>query len=198
VLTATPRDGKAPSEITIGLDETVSLDPNTTIRMSEFIPDYVVRDGQVYTRSNDLENPAAHLVVESRKSGRAINVWLPPIPGFEQNASSPYTFEGKDVQMAYFTGLEVSYEPGQWSVWAGVVLMGIGLAMVFYFVHVRLWAVPVRDAHGELRLWIGGTASKNKDVFTQRFRELVEQIESELKVSVKAGDEAPVSALTGK
>jgi len=42
------------------------------------------------------------------------------------------------------------------------------------------------------------TASKNKDVFTQRFRELVEQIESELKVSVNAGDEAPVSALTGK
>ena len=198
VLTATPRDGQAPSEITIGLDETVPLDPDTTIRMSEFIPDYVVRDGQVYTRSNDLENPAAHLVVESRKSGRAINVWLPPLPGFEQNASSPYTFEGKDVQMAYFTGLEVSYEPGQWSVWAGVVLMGIGLAMVFYFVHVRLWVVPVRDARGQLRLWIGGTASKNKDVFAQRFRELVEQIENELKVSVKAGDEAPVSALTGK
>ena len=48
----------------------MSLDSDTTVRLAEFIPDYVVRDGQVYTRSNELENPAAHLVVESKKSGR--------------------------------------------------------------------------------------------------------------------------------
>ena len=198
VLTATPRDGQAPKDIALGLDETLPLDAATTVRLAEFIPDYVVRDGQVYTRSNDLENPAAHLVVESRKSGQAVNVWLPPIEGLEQNASSPYTLEGKDVQMAYFTGLEVSHEPGQWSVWAGVLVMGLGLALVFYFVHVRVWAVPVRDARGQLKLWIGGTANKNKDVFEQRFRKLVEQIESELKIPVEAGAEAPVPALTGK
>ncbi|MGA8500254.1 MAG: cytochrome c biogenesis protein ResB [Candidatus Sulfotelmatobacter sp.] len=198
VLTATPRDGRDPQDITISLDETLPLDADTTVRLAEFIPDYVVGDGQVYTRSNELQNPAAHLLVESRKSGQAVNVWLPPIPGHEQNASSPYAFEGKDVQMAYFTGLEVSHEPGQWGVWAGVVVMGFGLAFVFYFVHMRVWAVPVRDARGRLMLWVGGTANKNKDAFEQRFRELVEQIESELKISAKTGAEAPVPALAGK
>ncbi len=198
LLTAAARTGQDPKDLTISLNETVSLDSDTTVRLAEFIPDYVVQDGHVYARSNDLENPAAHLVVESRKSGQPVNVWLPPIPGVEQNASSPYTFEGKDVKMAYFTGLEVSHEPGQWSVWAGVVLMGLGLALVFYFVHKRVWAVPVRDARGQLRLWIGGTANKNKDVFEHQFRELVEQIESELKISSQAGAEAPVAALAGK
>jgi cytochrome c biogenesis protein len=106
-------------------------------------------------------------------------------------------FEGKDVQMAYFTGLEVSHEPGQWSVWAGVILMGFGLASVFYLVHARIWAAPVRDARGQLMLWIGGTANKNKDVFEQRFRKLVEQIESELKISLEAGAKAPVTSLAG-
>src|SRR5271165_1166183 len=158
-LTATPRDGRAPKDLAIGVDEAFPLDPETTVRLAEFIPDYVVSDGHVYARSNDVVNPAAHLIVESRKSGQAINVWLPPIPGFEQNASSPYAFEGKDVQMAYFTGLEVSHEPGQWGVWAGVLLMGIGLALVFYFVHMRVWAVPVHDAEGRLMLWIGGAAN---------------------------------------
>jgi len=203
LLSATPRDGRAPKDFTIGLDETVPLDPDTTVRLAEFIPDYVVGDGQIYARSSDLENPAAHLVVENKshnggKSPQAVNVWLPPIPGFEQNASSPYIFEGKDVQMAYFTGLDVSHEPGQWSVWAGVLVMGFGLAVVFYFVHARVWAVPVRDARGKLTLWIGGTANKNKDVFEQRFRKLVEQIESELKTSSKPGAEAPVASLAGK
>jgi cytochrome c biogenesis protein len=198
VLAATPRDAQGPKDITISLDETVPLDADTTVRLVDFIPDYVVGDGQVYARSNELQNPAAHLVVESKRSGQAINVWLPPIPGFEQNAASPYAFEGKDIQMAYFTGLEVSHEPGQWSVWAGVILMGIGLAVVFYLVHIRVWAVPVRDARGQLKLWIGGTANKNKEAFELRFQELVGQIESELKISMKAGAEAPVAALAGK
>jgi len=197
-LTATPRDGRPSKNLAIGVDETFPLDPDTTVRLAEFIPDYVVSDGHVYARSNDVVNPAAHLIVESRKSGQTINVWLPPIPGFEQNASAPYAFEGKDVQMAYFTGLEVSHEPGQWAVWAGVVVMGLGLALVFYFVHARVWAVPVRDARGQLKLWIGGTANKNKDVFEQRFRELTEQIESELKILSQTGAEASVIALAGK
>jgi cytochrome c biogenesis protein len=198
VLAATPRNGQASRDITIGLDEAVPLDADTSVRLAEFIPDYVVSDGHVYTRSKQLENPAAHLVVESRKSGQAVNVWLPPIPGLEQNASSPYAFEGKDVQMAYFTGLEVSHEPGQWSVWAGVVLMGIGLTVVFYFVHTRIWVIPVRDARGQLQLWVGGTANKNKDAFEQRFRDLAGKIESELETSVEAGAEAPAAVLAGK
>jgi len=197
VLTATPRDGKGSRDITIGLNETLALDPDTTVRLAEFIPDYALRDGQVYARSSELQNPAAHLVVESRKSGQAVNFWLPPFPGLAQNDSSPYTFDGKDMQMAYFTGLEVSHEPGQWSVWAGVLLMGLGLAVVFYFVHVRVWAAPVRDARGQLMLWIGGTANKNKDVFEQRFSKLIEEIESEVKVQSKSCAPAHATSLAG-
>lgn len=202
VLTAAPRNGSASKEIAIGPDETVRLDDETTVRLAEFIPDYVVSDGQIYSRSNELQNPAAHLIVTSEKSGQPINVWLPPIPGYEQNASSPYAFAGKDIQMVYFTGLEVSHEPGQWGVWAGVVLMGFGLALVFYFVHTRVWAVPVRDARGRLMLWVGGTANKNKDVFEQRFRQLTDQIAAELKISAKTktetGADAPLATLAGK
>src|SRR5579862_4256788 len=183
VLTATAKDGKALKDVAIGLNESAVLDADTTVRLAEFIPDYVVSNAQVYARSNDLENPAAHLIVQSKKSGTAVNFWLPAIPGVEQNALSPYDFQGKDVQMAYFTGLEVSHEPGQWAVWSGVVLMGLGLGVVFYLVHSRIWVVPVRDASGKLQLWIGGTANKNKDAFEQRFNDLTRQIKSELKIT---------------
>jgi cytochrome c biogenesis protein len=198
VLTATPRDGRPPMDLKIGLDETLPLDADTTVRLVQFIPDYVVSDGQVYARSNDLENPAAHLLVESKKSGQRVNVWLPPIEGVEQNASSPYAFEGKDVQMAYFTGLEVSHEPGQWLVWAGVVLMSIGLGVVFYLVHARIWVVPVRDARGQLHLWIGGSANKNQDAFEQHFRDVVTEVESQLKISAETMASAAAEVLAAK
>ena len=51
VLTATPRVGQDPKEFTIGLNETHTLDADTTVQLAEFIPDYVVQDGHVYARS---------------------------------------------------------------------------------------------------------------------------------------------------
>ncbi|HXZ34272.1 MAG TPA: cytochrome c biogenesis protein ResB [Terriglobales bacterium] len=198
VLNATPANGQGEARvIALGLGETLPLDQETTVRLAEFIPDFVVQDGQIYARSNNLENPAAHLVVESGKTAKPINVWLPPIPGFEHNASSPYRFEGKDVQMAYYTGLEVSHEPGQWSVWAGVMVMGFGLVFVFYIVHTRIWAVLLKDGSGRVTLWLGGAANRNKDVFEQKFRKLVKEIEAEIKSKAVADAAEHATSLAG-
>lgn len=198
VLGVTPTSGQGASkEIALGMDEALPLDADTTVRIAEFVPDYVVRDGQIYTRSAEVVNPAVHLVVESRKSGKQVNVWLPEIEGFEQSASSPYRFEARDLQLANFTGLQVSHEPGQWAVWAGVIVMGLGLTMVFYVVHARVWAVPVRNARGRLVLWVGGAANRNKDVFEQRFRKLVQEIESEIKLQPEPCVPAHAISLAG-
>jgi hypothetical protein len=63
-----------------------------------------------------------------------------------------------------------------------VVLMGIGLTFAFYLVHMQFWAVPVRDPKtGNLSLWIGGTANRNRDGFEERFNHMVASIEKELK-----------------
>ena len=195
-LSAIEGDG-AKKEISLGVNETAALDADTDVKLAEFIPDYVVRDNQVYTRSSDVENPAAHFVVTSKKSGKQVNFWLPPIEGFAENDRSPYQFAVDDLKMGYFTGLEISHEPGQWGVWAGVVLMCVGLGFVFYIAHTRFWVVPVRDEKGKLVLWVGGTANRNRDAFEQRFQTLTEKIKDELKTEVKsaASSEAQVASL---
>jgi cytochrome c biogenesis protein len=195
-MNATPADGSGQTkEITLGLDQPVELDADTTVRVAEFIPDFVVGDGRVYARSNQPVNPAVHLIVESKKSAKPVNVWLPPIPGFEENAASPYLFENPSLEMAHFTGLQVSHEPGQWAVWAGVVLMGLGLTVVFYLAHTRVWAVTAHNARGELVLWVGGAANKNKYAFEQNFQKLVGEIQAELKPRPQAAIEIPAATL---
>lgn len=188
ILEATAASGKGEAkELVIGMNETVPLDSETSVQLAEFIPDYVTVDGQVYTRSNEANNPAIHLILDSKKSGEAVNVWLPPIPGVEQNSLSPYRFEARDIRMMHFTGLAVSHEPGQWAVWAGVVMLVCGLGVVFYLPHVRFWVVPACDARGRLVLWVGGVANKNTDVFAGRFQKLVREIESEVsQITVKS------------
>ena len=182
-LVATPSNGTGEKQqIGLALNDTVSLDPDTTVRFAEFFPDYAVRDGQVYRKSNDLENPAAHLVVTSKRAGKDYDVWFPALDEVADNSKSPWQFQATDLKMGHFTGLQVSHEPGQWGVWSGVVLLGVGLAFVFYVVHMRFWVVPVRDTKtGKCWLWIGGTANRNRDAFEQRFKDLVALVETELK-----------------
>lgn len=187
-IAATPNGGSGEKrEVSLTVNETVPLDADTTVRFAEFIPDYAIRDGQVYRRSNQLGSPAAHLVVASKASGKNFDVWFPPLDEIADNSKAPYLLEATDLQMGHFTGLQVSHEPGQWGVWAGVVLIGIGLAFVFYVVHMRFWAVPVRDPKtGKYSLWIGGSANRNRDAFEQRFNDLVAAVEEELKTIPKA------------
>ncbi|MBZ5665800.1 MAG: cytochrome c biogenesis protein ResB [Acidobacteriia bacterium] len=183
MLVAAPKNGSGQKqEIGLAVNDTVPLDADTTVRFAEFIPDYAVREGQVYRKSNQLENPAAHLVVTSRSAGRDFDVWFPQMDEVSDNSKAPWMFQATDLKMGHFTGLQVSHEPGQWGVWSGVVLMGIGLAFVFYVVHMRFWAVPVRDPKtGKCSLWIGGSANRNRDAFEQRFSDLVDLMEKELK-----------------
>ena len=58
--------------------------------------------------------------------------------------------------------------------------MGCGLFVAFYLVHMRIWAVAVKNSEGKLVLWIGGAANKNKDRFEQKFKELIDEISTEI------------------
>jgi hypothetical protein len=66
-------------------------------------------------------------------------------------------------------------------------------------VHVRFWAVPVRDPKtGKFALWIGGSANRNRDAFEQRFNDLVAEVETELKSIHKTSSSEQVETAAGR
>jgi cytochrome c biogenesis protein len=166
-------------------NQPVNLDADTTVTLVEFLSDAFVRDGQVFKKSENIENLAFALEVVNRSDNSIAKVWLFPAEGTVLGADQvKYQFKNptsaKDIDFSPVTGLEVSYEPGQWFVWAGCVLMGVGLFVAFYMVHMRIWSVAVPDARGKLVLWIGGAANKNKDRFEQKFAEVVAEVRNEI------------------
>jgi cytochrome c biogenesis protein len=190
-LLATPDNGTG-REITVRMNDPFDLDDNTTVTLAEYIPDFFIRDNQVFKRSDNPENPAFRLQVKNKATGEDAKLWLFPAYGeAAQGEKTHYNFAFRDMQMGYFTGLEVSHEPGQWLVWAGCLLMGAGLFVAFYMVHMRLWITVVPDARGKLVLWIGGQANKNRDRFQQKFNEVVDTIRTELKSISAASSPAP-------
>jgi cytochrome c biogenesis protein len=179
-VAVTPEKG-VPGEMTLTMNQPAQLDSNTTVTLAEYIPDFFVRDNQIFKRSDDPVNPAFRFQVKNTATGEDAKLWMfPAYNAAAQGEATSYKFEYRDMQMANYTGLEVSHEPGQWLVWGGVLLMGAGLFVAFYLVHMRVWIAAVTDARGNLVLWIGGQANKNRDRFEQEFNELVDNIRTEL------------------
>jgi cytochrome c biogenesis protein len=168
------------------MNQPVELDPNTSVALTDYIPDAFVRDGQVFKKSDDIENIAFGLDVTDRADGATTKVWLLPAQGATLGGEQlKYRFQGptsaNDIGFSAVTGLEVAHEPGQWLVWAGCILMSIGLFVAFYLVHMRLWVTATPGTGGKLVLWVGGSANKNKDRFEQKFEEVVNEIRKGLK-----------------
>ncbi|HLY61412.1 MAG TPA: cytochrome c biogenesis protein ResB [Terriglobia bacterium] len=179
-LEATLKSGFGAQEIVLHPNETVQLDADATVQLERFVPDFIIEGNQIESRSDQPNNPGIQLLVDSKNSGKTV-VWLfPRFPNFAHADQSPYSFKFRDLQMGYFTGLQVAYEPGQWAVWTGFGFAALGLGMAFYFVHLRVWAVPTNDDRGQMLLWVGASASKNREEVEGRFSQLTEKIERNL------------------
>jgi cytochrome c biogenesis protein len=177
-LRATPLKGETQA-ITLAPGQTVQLDAGNTIRVGRFVPDYYIQDGEVHQRSEELSNPAIELTLTSK--GDSHSVWLFPRDSNQaQDAKTSYSFTLTDLKPKFFTGLEVSHEPGQWFVWGGVLTMALGLGVAFYLVHMRFWVTTLFDARQGLLLWVGGSCNKNRERFEERFAEVTEAIGKEL------------------
>ncbi len=177
-LQATPLKGEART-ITLAPQQTVQLDAGNTIAVNRFVPDYYIQDGEVHQRSEEISNPAIELVLTNQ--GGSHSVWLFPRDSNQaQDAKAGYSFTLTDLRAKFYTGLEVSHEPGQWFVWGGVLTMALGLGVAFYLVHMRFWVTTLFDARQGLLLWTGGSCNKNRERFEQRFAEVTEAIGKEL------------------
>jgi cytochrome c biogenesis protein len=155
--------------------------PDTTVRIGRFVPDFYIQENEVFTKSDSPNNPAVQLVVN--KAGQEHPVWIfLAMSTSAEDEQTGFTFAITKARLANFTGLQVSFEPGHYLVWAGCVLMLGGLVVAFYMIHMRFWAVAVHDEKKGLVLWVGGAFNKNKERFEERYKELVESIQKELRI----------------
>jgi cytochrome c biogenesis protein len=86
-------------------------------------------------------------------------------------AGLTYTFE----RTQQFTGLIVAHDPGVNFVWVGSALLVIGLFLVFFFPHRRLW-VRVRKTSGGSEILCASTM-KRDIAFKPQFHQLVTDIQ---------------------
>jgi cytochrome c biogenesis protein len=69
--------------------------------------------------------------------------------------------KAKPVEQRYFTGLQVSRDPGVWVVYTGFILIIIGCFVTFFMSHRQI-CVDIIENGNNCRIVVSGTANKNK------------------------------------
>jgi len=155
-------------------------DQRAVVALVDFIPDYVLEGNQISSRSNMPRNPAIHVQV-IRAGSPPTNAWiLAKSPEANPPNNTGVNFRFESVQMQAMTGLQVAHEPGQWLIWAGCLLLTLGLMMALYLSHIRIWGIVGLDQKGQAALLLGGQPSKYRENFERKFHELTGEVQTAL------------------
>jgi len=84
-----------------------------------------------------------------------------------------------DYDQVYYTGLQLTHDPGMNVVWFGRALLVIGLCIMFYMPHRKLWLV-IQPKGNEIRLTLGGMTTRNRLGFEREFHQLFTKMQQAL------------------
>lgn len=97
-------------------------------------------------------------------------------PEIDQKRPGRYQFTVKEFDPRYYSGLQVTKDPGVWVVWLGCFLMMAGFYMAFFMSHRRVWVKLTEREAGTL-VEIAGSSHRDRLGFEKEF----EKIEQALK-----------------
>jgi len=134
-----------------------------------------------YTRQADFKGHnigEAFIGVLTANDGSAVEVILPlKFPSFDKMRKGNTFIAVADFVPRYYTGLQVSKDPGVWVVYAGFILMIVGIYITFFMSHQQL-CVEVVSRDKENRIMVAGTSNKNKLGMQKKVAKLVDRLAS--------------------
>ncbi len=173
-LRKTPKESPT---IVVRLDEDVPV-PGTpySLRILQFIPDFSLdKNREVVSRSVRAENPALQILVS--KNGKPMKApWIfekfPTLQMPPVQDDDDFILVLAEYVPAYYTGLQITYDPGADLFWSACVFLVGGLMILFYFHHRRLWIwIEKKSIGGGTSVRMGGASSRGKS-FEHEFERL--------------------------
>jgi cytochrome c biogenesis protein len=148
-------------------------DSQLRIKAARVVPDFIMDgSGRVGSRSNEPRNPAALLELYEGDELKDELWTFVKYPDFHDTGKSGYllkflSIDTGDTDIRYYTGLQVSHDPGLSIIWAGCLLIVVGMFLSFHLPFKRIW---VRVSAKEVE--IGGRSYKNRSDLEKEFDQL--------------------------
>ena len=92
-------------------------------------------------------------------------------PGLADRRAGRYRLTIKKIEPRYYSGLQVTKDPGVGVVWAGCLIMMAGFYMTFFMSHRRIW-VRLTEKEGGTLVAIAGSSHRDRTGFEEEFKKI--------------------------
>jgi len=150
-------------------------DGDLKVKAVDFIPDFVIAKGKVFSRSNEPNNPAVLLEIYEDAALKYKEWVFYKFPGFHHQHEKGIKFILKDFHPSYYTELDVVKDPGVKVVWVGSTLLIIGLIISFTIFHRRIWVIINKKEDG-CTVILGASSNKDKPGLLEEFKQMIQEI----------------------
>jgi len=86
-------------------------------------------------------------------------------------------FRLPDTEKRYYTGLQITKDPGIWFVYTGFIIMLVGIFVTFFISHRQYFVEVIEKTPGACQVFISGVSNKNKFGMNQKLDHLKEEIQ---------------------
>jgi len=122
------------------------------------------------------------VMIISRAGGEPVGARILIDRDFHGNRVENYNVRVLRATRIPYTGLQVKQDPGVWLVWLGFAAMLVGIGLIYYVSHRKLWVWAAADAgKGTTNVVIAGRANKNEISFERDFGRLCDRLQAELR-----------------
>jgi len=148
--------------------------------LTDLSPDVVVSaQNELVPQSDQYKGRGAAIVAFFNAAGDVVDkaVILDVNPR-SQPRNIPYSLDIVNYTGSYYTGLQVTYDPGVWVVYGGFIIMVLGIFVAFFMVHRRVWARIRTDEKGRAVVTVAGSVNKNRQAFARVFDKFADKLRS--------------------
>jgi cytochrome c biogenesis protein len=161
-------DGSSMTQ-TLEIGQEILLSDDTSkFKLEGFLPHFDFN-------GNDLGSAFVGLVSEEGKDSYRIALPL-RFPTFDRMRKGSFSFIVKDIEQKYYTGLQITKDPGVWYVYAGFIIMIIGCWITFFMSHQRYSVEIVRMTKQKAIIHIAAIANRGGHGMKPKVRKLLNEI----------------------
>lgn len=159
-----------------GMNYTENMQPGQTVAIPENLGKLTLQGLNRQATFKGHNIGAAYVATLTVKDAEPQQILLPVrFPSFDRMRKGDVFISIVGQEEKYFTGLQVTRDPGVWVVYTGFILMLAGCFITFFMSHQQI-LVEAEDAAGKTRLSFSGTANKNKLGMDNRIERLAQQL----------------------
>jgi cytochrome c biogenesis protein len=123
--------------------------------------------------------PALQMIYVEPNHARE-NFWiLQNHPEFADKQPGRYSFTLQEIEPKYYSGLQVTKDPGVWVVWLGCLLMMGGFYLTFLLSHRRVW-VRLTEKAGKTWVEIAGSSHRDRAGFEKELEKICQALRERL------------------